>query len=342
VLPDVRPGATGSHATAIRSEEAEVSTTIEQICQDIPTLHESGNWTKGQGSVIDGLKPRKISVSVKDDDVKAIWLSPEEALTVIIPTVSVNGRVIGYQREFSRPHARRVANDLKAGKVFPPVNLAQDGNGKVFGVDGQHRLAAAVIAREPVLAVVRRLTKEQQKQLFGDQRKARSVDRNVLILAGTSPYERYIQDAVATDRHPWGRLASANTSSKTRLTPYQMLHLLTSYVGNSLGATLNKHVLERWDQELADELAPLIACFGNKQDNPAAFRPPVIRGIGDAAMFVFRRNDAVQASDHERWVRHMPGFKFNDYLFIRTHQEMTYRLVGHWNKKLFEARKVSL
>lgn len=326
-----------------------MSTTVLDICKEIPILNEAGVYDIGAtrrgedvASVADGLKPAKVSVSVKDNELKALWVTPEQALSIIIPRVEVNSRISGYQRDFYRQQARRVALGIREGKVFPPVSLSIDGHGAVYGTDGQHRIVGHVIEREPVAAVIRRLTKEQQRQLFSDQGEGRKVDRNVLILAGRSPYDEYIQDAITSNTHPWGQIVSANPKSRTRIGPYAMQVLLIQYVGNTTQAKLNSAIVERWDEQLANEMAPLIACFGNKQTNPQAFRATSLRAIGETAMHVFRRNETVQESDHERWVRHMPMFRFDNYIHVRRQSDMTYWLVAHWNKKLHEARKVSL
>lgn len=321
-----------------------MSTTVHDLCKEIPQLDPNGKFEVGkhkQGqsipSVAEGLTPKRASVA------EGLHLfGPEELLSLQIPVVSVNGAVKGYQRPFVRDHARRIAVALLEGKAIPEITVAVDGNGVMSAVDGQHRAVGAVIAGASIVGIVRRMSKEEQKQLFADQRKAKPVDRNVLILAGTNPYEKYIQRAVAHNGHPWREIVSSNLSSKTRITPYAMLQLLSHYVGNSAGTAISASMEERWNEDLADEMAPLVACFGDKQSNPVAFQATTIRGIAAASMFIFRRNEQLQETDHDRWVTHMPKFPWERYLHLRSGADWTFHLVQHWNKRLYESRRVQL
>ena len=319
-------------------------TTVHDLCKEIPQLDENrkfnvGRHNKGEKipSVAEGLTPKRASVR------EGIYrFSPEELLSLHIPTVSVNGTVRGYQRPFVRDHARKIAVALLNGKALPEITVAVDGNGVMSAVDGQHRAVGGVIAGMPIVGIVRRMSKDEQKQLFADQRKAKPVDRNVLILAGTNPYERYIQRAVADNDHAWKLIVSSSPASKTRISPYSMLSLLAHYVGNASSTNFSPAMEERWDKDLADELAPLIACFGNRQTNPAAFQATAIRGIGAASMYIFRRNPNLQESDYRRWVNHMPKFPWEQHAFVRTGADWTFRLVQHWNKRLHASRRVEL
>lgn len=322
-----------------------MSITIQEICAEIPQLDEMGTYAsarqKARGehvpTVADGLEPKRPPAK------EGLHLfTPAELLTLHVPVVEVNSSVRGYQRPFERPHARKVARAIADGKPMPPIIVAVDGRGVMSLPEGQHRAVGAVIAREPIEGIVKRMSKEEQRELFAGQRKAKTVDRNVLILAGTGPYERYIQDALVNNRNPWHRIVSANPSSKTRITPYAMLNLLTSFVGNAIGNRLNQTMEERWDQDLADGLAPLVACFGDKQTNPPAFASAALRGIGQAAMYVFRRNEHGQDDDYDRWVVHMPKFPWERYMHVRTTADFTFHLVAHWNKRLHASRRVTL
>jgi hypothetical protein len=320
-----------------------MSTTIYDICKQIPVLkdgkfdvfkHRTGEAIP---TVVDGLKPRQ--APTKEG---LHTFTPEELLTLRVPMIEANSRITGYQRPFDRNHARKIAVAILEGRPMPPGVVALDGHGVMYAVDMQHRAVAAVITRQSMPAVVTRMTKEEQRELFAGQRKAKTVDRNVLILAASGPYEEYIQDAVTSNDHPWSEIVSANPSTKTRITPHQMFGLLANYVGNSAGNVMTSNMLERWDENLADGMAPLIACFGNKKTNPLAFRPVALRGIGRASMYVFRRNETVQESDHERWVYHMPKFAWERYLHVRSGNDFAYHLVTHWNKRLHASRKVTL
>lgn len=287
--------------------------------------------------VTDGLRVRRAPV-----EEGLHTLTPEQMLSLHIQTVTVNGNVKGYQREADLHHARRVAHAMLEGKPFPPPILAVDGHGRISIVDGQHRVLGAVIARLPLEVLIKRLDKPTQAELFFGQRNAKTVDPNVLVLAGTSAYARYVQEALEDNRNPWNTITSANKSSKTRIKPYAMFQLLIRYVANTEtgGARITPQVEERWDRGLADDLAPLIACFGNKQTHPLAFRPATVQAIGAAAMWVFRRGPE-HADNYERWQRHMPTFPFEEWLHIRTQRFMVGHLLDHWNKRLSAERRVT-
>lgn len=322
-----------------------MSTTIQEICESIPQLDEGGRFTSAQAqvrgervpTVVDGLKAKRPPVTEG-----LHTFTPAELLTLRVPKLEVNHAIHGYQRDDDRRHARRIAKSMLEGRRIPEIKVAVDGKGVLWVVDGQHRSMGAVIAGKPLRAVVERLSKEEQAQLFADQRRAKPVDRNVLILAGNGPYERYIQTACTDNRHPWTEIVSANPRSNTRISPYSALGLLTSYVGNAVGTRITSSMVERWDESLADELAPLIQCFGNKQTNPPAFRAAALNGIGQTAMHVFRRNEHAQSGDHERWVVHMAKFPWERYMHVRTAADFNFHLVQHWNKRLNQSRKVQI
>ncbi|MBA3688444.1 MAG: hypothetical protein H0W81_06420 [Chloroflexi bacterium] len=318
------------------------STSLYDLLADVPVQLERSERTRLQRSgetapsVIDGLNPRRAGL-----DRGLVTLSPEELLTIKIAPVSVNGRVVGYQRDLKVVYARDIAKALLRGVVMPPINLAIDGHGILWAVDGQHRAAGAIIARTPIKAVVQELTRDEQKSMFLSQRSAKPVGRDILTLAGTDPIARYVQQAVTTNANAWSNIVSANRHSKTRITPYSAYQLLLRYVYNVEGqAASYKHNMEdHWDVGLADQLAPLIACFGNKQTNPLAFRPTTVQSIGAAAMWVFRRNTPL-STDYDRWVTHMPSFKFGDWAHISTQMAKTDVVLDHWNKRLTKTRRV--
>jgi hypothetical protein len=197
---------------AIASWEEQVSTTIAELASSIYVDTGRGANLRGDRPTIsEGLKPRRAPA------VEGLHMfTPEELLTLNIQTVSVNGSVKGYQREADPTHARRVAKALLDGKPMPLLHIAMDGRGSMYIVDGQHRALAAVIARVPIEGVVKRMDKQDQAELFFGQRQAKTVDPNVLVLAGTSAYARYVQEALETPSHPWNRIVSANRSSKRR------------------------------------------------------------------------------------------------------------------------------
>lgn len=316
------------------------STTIYDLIKDVPIEGTNLLVAKKKGIPIvmvgDGLRPRLLPLGEGHH-----VFDPEELLALRIEALSVNGRVIGYQREPDYKHARRVARALLAGKPFPPILVAIDSRGRGAIVDGQHRAIAAVMAGLPIEAHVKKMSQTERAELFFGQRNAKTVDRNVLVLAGTGPFDRYVQQAVSTDDNAWSDIVSANRHSKTRITPYAMYQLLIRYVGNAEGqaASHKTGMDDRWDRELADELAPLIACFGNKQTNPLAFKPAVVQAIGSTALWVFRRHATIE-SDRERWERHMPTFPFRNWIHVTTQQQVTSLLIEHWNKRLSGARRV--
>lgn len=286
--------------------------------------------------VVDGLKMRRAPAQEG-----LHTFTPEELLSLYVQQIDVNGRVVGYQRDLDIRHARRVALALRAGKPMPVIHVALDGKGRMSIVDGQHRAAGAVIARLPIDGVIRRMNQAEQAELFFGQRSAKTVDPNVLVLAGTDPFSRYVQEALEDSRHAWSRIVSSNRKSKTRITPFAMFQLVLRYVANAEtgGARVTSLHVERWDRGLADELALLISCFGNKQTHPLAFRPSTIQAIGAAARVVMRREER-HPDDHERWQKHMPLFPFDQWLHIRTQRLMTEHLLDHWNKRLTGKRRV--
>lgn len=317
------------------------------------TLHEimKDEYAEGQNALIDrkrgvvtpraldGLRLRK---PPRTEGLHL--LTPEELLGVHVDETSLNGTLSGYQRTLKMADARRIAAWLRDGKPIPIVEIAVDGHGRCYFVDGQHRAAGAVIARVPIQARIQRLDKAGQAALFYSQRYQRRIDKNVLIAgAGDGLFEKYVQEALTVATHPWAGMVSLNKSSKTRFGPYAMYQLLTRYVGNANlhAATISGNFDDRWDRGLADELAPLIRCFGNKATNPLAFRPATLQSIGGTAMWVFRRRDP-HPDDYGRWLSHMPLFPFEDWLHVRKQGHMVTHLIEHWNKGLRSgSRKVA-
>ena len=316
-----------------------MSYTIEDALRGVSTDGEQMGLSRRRGLpdpplVLDGLKARRPATT------EGLHVfTPEEVLDLNVDDTIVNGKVTGYQRGPDIKHARKIAAALSEGKHVPLPTIALDGHGKFWVVDGQHRAMAAVIARTPIPAYVERLTKDEQAELFFNQRRAKTVDPNVLILAGRGPFERYVQGAVAEQRHPWSEIASANRSSKTRIGPFAMYKLIVRYVANVESTGGQGRFDDKWDVELADGLAPLISCFGNKQTNAFAFKPANLQAVGSAAMWVFRRH-VVHSEDRERWQRHMPTFSFTRFIHVTAQRDMTGFLVEHWNKKLSENRRV--
>lgn len=314
-----------------------------QIAQDIPM--EGLNRVKPGTSlatlpkITDGMHPKPLP------RVPGLFsLEPEQLLNVLVEPISVNGRVEGYQREARPRDARGVANYLRDGGVLPVIELAIDGKGRIYCPDGFARILGAVIARLPVDVVIRRFNLQERGQLFSSQRYSRRISADVLTLADDGPFERYIQDAVAGGKdNPWAGFVSTGQKAKTRIAPFAMYQLLIRYVGNRDGTgAVRLGIEDRWNPELANELFPLVRCFGTKATNPAAFKGTSLQGIGSAAMWVFRRNEHGDPGDVARWQSHMPKFRFEDYPQLRTQKEWTAALVAHWNRGLRGRRRVKI
>jgi len=270
-----------------------------------------------------GLAPRRLALA---EGIRS--LDPQELLALKVPVVSANGKVSGYQREFKVAHARKIARAMLDGRPMPPGIVSTDGN----LIDGQHRALACLMIGRSFEVVVTRMSRSDQQELFAGQRRALPVDANTLVLSATGPFERYIQDACVNDKNPWHGIVSAALNSKTRISPNQMLQLLVAFVGNTSGHS-KEAIDATWDPHLAGQLAPLVSCFGNKRNHPEAFRPTALRGIGQAAMYVFRRREP-HVDDRHRWINHMPGFDFGNHAWVRTTPRMTDELLAHWNKRL--------
>lgn len=300
--------------------------------RDVVAARRQGRET---AKVLDGIKRRRAPNEEGEH-----YLSPEQLLNLTVPEVSMNGKLSGYQRAFDPKQARKAARAMLDGEPAAPIIVAIPG---LEIVDGQHRAAAGVIARMPVWAIFKRMDKDTRRRLFNSQRYSKRVDGNTFVLGDDGLFAKYIREAIETNENPWSEIVSHNPKSKTRIGPYAMFQLLVRYIGNAegqgTGSKVKSGLDEAWDRGLADELAPMIACFGDKQSNPLAFKPANLQAIGATAMWVFRRHDAL-AEDHERWLRHMPSFPFDRYPHIRTQRDMTQQLIRHWNKRLSEARQV--
>ena len=318
-----------------------MSTSMQDILSDVYADGHNVLVNRKRGvktpRVTDGLKPKPVARREG-----LFVLEPEQLLNILVPRIELNGSIKGYQRDFDVKHARKMARDMRGGTPVPVGEVALDGKGRLFAVDCQHRIGAAIMARLPLRVVITRMDKAAQAKLFNSQRKAKAVDPSNLVLAGDGPFERYVKDAIEDKAHPWHPIVSLTRNSRTKISPWQMTGLLVRFVGNRGGtaAGIKQGLDTQWDRGLADQLAPLIACFGNKQTNPPAFRARNLTSIGTAAMWVFRRHET-QEGDYERWISHMPQFPFDHYLFIRTERDMTDALLAHWNKRLRGSRRVT-
>lgn len=282
------------------------------------------------------------------------FLTPEQLLSVRVPIQKItDGRIAGYQRYIRAKKARQIARYITQTedyeKVMPSVEISIDGKGNAFFTDGQHRAAGAVMAGKQFKVLVTRRSEEQARRLFANQVRQTRLNKNVLVLDGSGPFEEYVQDAVTGNGdHPWSNLISGSqygaSSTKRKIGAGTAYGLLIIYVGGYAG-TMNSdrasHPADKFDREAADELAGLVTCFGDRESNPYAFSATSLRAIAIAAKAVFR--DATPApADRERWMKRMPQFDFGKYSYLKGSRDLAERLVVHWNKQLITERKVSL
>lgn len=269
--------------------------------------------------------------------------TPEQIASLRVPSIEVNGGIRGFQREKVNAHARKIARALVSGEEMPPLIVSIFPDGNAYVDDGQHRALGAVIARKNIEVVSKRRSVEQARRLFANQGRAKRVSNNDTLLTGESAIELYIQDAITSTDHPWSDLV-AHYNSNSRMTPTSMAIMVGSFSYNSINQGVNFYVsksAESFDEAMADKLAKLVKVFGLKTTNPLAFRARSLRAIAYAAIFIFRRNPNMRASDFERWERHMPSFQFEKYPhLLNKENDLAMVLVEHWNKRLSDDRKV--
>lgn len=314
----------------------ELASTIQQIDLNAPSSRRKGG--PNRRSVTHGLTP--VPFPVKEGYFIA---TPEQIASLIVPKTEVGEEIRGFQRDKVNAHARKIAKSMLDGAEMPPVLLSIFPDNKVYLDEGQHRCLASIITRLPLEVIVKRRTVDQARQLFANQSRAKALKSDNTLLTGNSAIELYLQDALTTDRHPWSPLVSSSPSA-TKMTPTSMVLCVGPFVHDTMILSTPFHTSrtdEEFNDKLADKLARLIMCFGNRTTNPLAFRAKSLRAISFAAIYVFRRNDHAQSKDDERWMRHMPQFDFSRYAHILNREvELSLALVDHWNKRLPQGRRV--
>jgi len=308
-----------------------------EIGKDIKQTDARGKVNKNSPSIVDNINPQSVPTTEGYHIV-----SPNQLASLLVPKQEVkDGKIVGFQREVTKTHARRIAKSIEAGEPLPVLEIGLYRNA-AWAVDGQHRALGAIIAGAKLPIVCRKLGIEEMRKLFASQRKARRVNPSVLILSDDNDYAEYIQESVTDDNHPWASLVTYRNSSDTKMTPHQAYECIVRYVGGTLGTHIQAIVQGKpFDRRLADELSTLFLAFGTKKTNPLAFRPIAIRAITYAAVLIVMRKGSKKA-DIDRWISHMPKFPWEDYMGIRKSKELAYMLIRHWNKRLLEGRRISI
>lgn len=272
--------------------------------------------------------------------------TPESLGSLIIPASHYDGQKLeGFQRILRPAEARKIARALEQGKDMPPVLVSIDENGNPLLTDGQHRSVGSMLSGCPIAVVVEKRTYKRAQELFANQKLGVAPSNDYLILSGTGPYNEYIQDALTDDRHPWADIvgpgAVGGPGSSTKITPSSMFRLLIAYAGNQAGIRTNSSMgteTLRWEQDMADELATLVECFGTRVTNSDAFKPGSLSAIGVVTTLAIGRTGR-KASDIARWKAHMPTFHFNQYAHL-TPTVLIDTLIAHWNKRLRESSRI--
>lgn len=290
---------------------------------------------KASPSIADGIRPATPRL-----EEGTAWLSPAELLAIEVPVLSLNGSITGYQREKIDNHVRAMARAMRQGKPFPAATIGMDENGVPAFTDGQHRALAAVMAGVRLRVDVRQLTTAEQRALFAGQRRAKSVAKSVLVLAGSDPISTYVQDAFTSPTSPWEGLIGENGRGG-QISAASLFDLVVNYAGNILSEGHSTGKADaRFSPEAADELSLLLRAFGTPQTNPAAFAAMPRRAITQAAVFIVMRRGR-RPEDIKRWMRHMPKFPFAEFPHIRSARHLRAELIRHWNKRLSEDQRVS-
>lgn len=317
--------------------------TIKEICDELYQLDpRTGktplrNPTPITKNMVIRAAPKKVGL---------VQITPEQALSIIVERVTVNGKIDGYQRVQDQWQARRIAAALSRGEDIAEVSLALD-KGNVYADDGAHRLMASVIAKKPVWGVIRERSPEQRAARFTNQSKARRPGSDVLALSGGSAIHRYIQAAVVARKngaeHPWAQLVGQKNTSAV-MGPHLAVVALTNYAlairGSNTSRMDDERINRGFKPVMGEELARLFLTFGTKSTNPLAFRPAAIRGIADASVTIIAKQGRKPA-DIERWARHMATFDWAGYAWVRSSRELAIVLVRHWNKRLGDDKRIN-
>lgn len=319
--------------------------TIFQLAAQIPEMDltrvgKQATVRKNANPVTNGLLPAEFPAKEG-----YFTVTPEQLCSLIVPKVTVNGQIVGFQREKVNAHARKIARAMKKGEEMPPIIVSIFPDGKAYVDDGQHRALGAIIARCSLEVIVKHRTVAQARKLFTNQGRAKNLRSDDTLLTGDSPLELYIQDALTAANHPWSTLVSiSGGGSNLRMTPTTMAQMIGVFVYNAFNQGASYYVarpVEEFDEKMANRLADLVKAFGNKTTNPLAFRGRSLRAIAYAATHIFRRNPNVKPEDWERWMRHMPQFDFSKYPhLLGKESDMAMALIEHWNKRLPQDRRV--
>lgn len=307
--------------------------TLYDIAKDYKVT-KNGKASKDAKSIVEGIEPATELPSPGYRN-----LTPEELASLEVPTLEVNGQIDGYQREDKRNHVRQIALALARGEEMPPI-LVSLYDGKANVTEGQHRALGGIAANRPVPAVVKHRTLSEQKRLFANQRKAKPVSNDTIVLAANGAFAEYVQDAVTSPDHAWAEIVGPRRS-ESKIGPSQMYGLVVTYVARIQRTRREAVSDDRFDRAAADRLAELLLAFGSRKENPMAWRPVAIRAIGLAALKILRENGE-QPEDVERWKRQMPLFPFARYMVINRSDELSKELIRHWNKRLGASRQVEL
>lgn len=315
--------------------------TVKEICDEIKKTEKHGKAMPNSVAVTRGMTIRE---APKKEGL--VQITPEQALSIYIERLNVNGAVEGYQRVQDVNRCRRIADVLASGKDIAEISLGLD-SGKLFCDDGGHRLIACVIARKPIWAVIRKRSFGARAERFANQRFARRVNADVLALAADGAIERYIQDAVVVRKnggdHPWATLVG-HKNTQAVIGPAAAVGALTNYTLSIRGTSNHPssalaRASEMFSPAIGEELARLYLAFGTKSTNPLAFRPIAIRAIADTAVLVIAR-EGRKATDIQRWERHMSSFDWSGFAWVRSSTELVSVLIRHWNKRLGFDKKI--
>lgn len=309
--------------------------TLYEIAKEIQVTDERGKVNPRSEPITKGLTPSKAMPKPGYN-----ILLPEQIAALEVPQLTYNGKIEGYQRGAFVRHARNIGKAIQRGEEMPPLAVSLWNNSAVLS-DGQHRGIGAIIARKPLPAVVKHRSDTEQAKLFANQRQAKPVSPDTIVLAQHGLFAEYVQDAVTSADHSWASIVGFQRSG-TKIGPSQMLHLIQGYVGGAVRAQ-GRELLgdDRFNRDAADRLAELLLVFGTRKDNPLAWKPKALRATTNAAVRILRRTGE-RPVDVERWKRHMPTFPFAKFAHIGTAPELSKELVRHWNKRLHESRQVSI
>jgi hypothetical protein len=267
-------------------------------------------------------------------------LTPAQLAGLCIDEARITGDgAAGYQRALRPRHARTIARRLAEGEPFPPILYAVDEDYPEVAeiIDGQHRAAGGIIAREPVWAVCFEATPAERRKLFAGQAKAAKVDRNTLLLSGDQPWHVYLQRALADSSHPWAPIVSKNGWGHT-LAISQAYDLMVRFVTRMQhhGPSISDEVLrERWNELRANLLPELLLAVGTRQANPHAWSSKSLRALVATANRCVNDLDTIQ-----RWRERMPLFDYAGYRSLSS-VEMADRMLDHWNRGLKRADQIT-